>query len=121
MTDEQCYNYLLKNETRKTWNAIIKKTGRKYEELQEIYKTACLPEIRKTNEENSSKYDNCGVQPKRTSLKTNTGYPMIDKLKCGEYSVRLQNPNRTKRAKTIEEALEIKEKYSKRNRKNGKV
>lgn len=121
MTDEQAYNYLLKKEKSQTWNQIIKKTGRSYEDLREIYNTACLPEIRKRNEENSSKYENCGVQPKRTSLKTNTGYPMIDKLKCGEYSVRLQNPNRTKRAKTIEEALEIKEKYSKRNRKNGKV
>lgn len=61
MTDEQAYEYLLKYETRKTWEQIIKATRRSYEDLKEIYTTAVLMKLRETNEEEN--YKNLGAKP----------------------------------------------------------
>ncbi len=46
MTEKQVINYLYVNESRKTWNEIIKKTGRSYEELKEIYDNDVLKMLR---------------------------------------------------------------------------
>lgn len=46
MTKKQVINYLYVNESRKTWNEIIKKTGRSYEELKEIYDNDVLKMLR---------------------------------------------------------------------------
>ena len=46
VTEKQVINYLYVNESRKTWNEIIKKTGRSYEELKEIYDNDVLKMLR---------------------------------------------------------------------------
>lgn len=117
MTDEQSYNYLLKKENSQTWNQIIKKTGRSYEDLREIYNTACLPEIRKRNEEKNEERKLTGNIKKERICKTNTGITNINKLKNGQYTVRLYRPDRIVRVDTLQQAKKIRNENLKNNKK----
>lgn len=117
MTDEQAYNYLLKKECLQTWNQIIKKTGRSYEDLREIYNTACLPEIRKRNEERKEEIKSTGSVKKERSCKSNTGITNINKLQNGQYSVKLYRPIRKIRTDTLQQAIDLRNENLKNNKK----